>query len=127
MIELKVPAKAVRGGQISGSYKITGEESRLLKNAKGVHVDLTCAIADPKYLPQGKDEELDVVMAEMQELYQDSRIFEKDASGAFDFDLPEDLPATYMGKLIAVNWIVNVKIDSPMKTENYKACKIVVE
>jgi len=126
MIELKVPANAVRGSRISGSYSITGEELLLLKDARGVGVELKCSIDNAKARLPDKEMGLDELMLELHELHNDSRVLGKEASGNFDFDLPADLPATYAGKLIAVNWVVVVKIDLPMKMDKHRACRIVV-
>jgi len=126
MIELKVPANAVRGSLLSGSYSITGEEFQLLKDAREVRVELKCSIDNAKARIPAGNTGFEGVAFELYRLHDDLRVFGKDASGNFEFDLPADLPATYGGKLIQVNWTVTAIVDLPMKMDKRNECRIVV-
>jgi len=126
MIELKAPAKAMRGELIACSYAVTGKDEMLLQNRGGVEIELVVRVNHARETPIGKLADPDFEMIEIMEIYSDVFSVGEEASGSFNLQLPKEFPASYLGKLFSIGYFIIACVSSPDGASESVSCEVEV-
>ena len=126
MIEIKAPAKAVKGELIACTYAVTGKEEMLLQKGGGVEVELVVRVNHARETPIGKLADPDSEITEIMDLYSDVFNLGEEASGSFNLQLPKEFPASYHGKLFLVGYFIIACVSSPGGAGDSVSCEVEV-
>ncbi len=138
MIEIFAPASAAKGVPFSGSFRISGDDALQLSKSRGVAVNFSCIISSKDYRLQAVKNSARTVgqlaMAAkaafafpLKKVWTQEAKFPASQSGSFSFTPDMDAPETYDGKIIAVQWIIECKIDMPLAIDKNEFLEVVVK